>query len=211
MAHAKFSAEEIVEKLRRAEEFTSLGKSIGEAVQSIGISEGTFYRWRREYGGLLRTLGHASDEKFGDTGPSPSACRDTGDWSSRGAEENGRLAADGAFFILRLRGVQPMFDITAIGNELAKHQTVDGPARILFDWSQIRSWPFEPPSAASIRTWNLSAPAIALGAFVHDRKWNRHVALLAALLRVGNAEVRSFRVSDFENATAWLKRELARK
>jgi hypothetical protein len=94
-----------------------------------------------------------------------------------------------------------MFDITAIGNELAKHQTVDGPARILFDWSQIRSWPFGPPSAASIRTWNLSAPAIALGAFVHDRKWNRHVALLAALLRVGNAEVRSFQASDFESAT----------
>jgi hypothetical protein len=88
VAHAKFSAEEIVEKLRRAEEFTSLGKSIGEAVQSIGVSEGIFYRWHREYGGLLRTLG-ASDEKFGDTGPSPSACRDTGDWSSRGLKEDG--------------------------------------------------------------------------------------------------------------------------
>ena len=45
-------AEEIVAKLRQVDVLTSQGQSVAEAVRSIGITEVTYYRWRREYGGL---------------------------------------------------------------------------------------------------------------------------------------------------------------
>lgn len=198
MAHAKFCAEEIVEKLRQAEEFTSLGGSISEAVQSIGVSESTFYRWRGEYGGLLRTLAHAADEPSIDPRPSASACRDANAPSARDADRQ--------LVVLHRRGVHRAFDITAIASELAKLRTGERLSRILFDWSQLRSWPFEPPSAASVRVWNLTAPAIARVAFVHDPKWSRHAAVISALLRAGNAEIRSFRPCERESAIAWLER-----
>ncbi len=44
--------EEIVAKLRQVDVLTSQGQSVAEAVRSIGVTEVTYYRWRREYGGL---------------------------------------------------------------------------------------------------------------------------------------------------------------
>jgi len=45
-------AEEIVAKLRQGELLLSQGKPAVEAVRTIGVTEATYYRWRREYGGL---------------------------------------------------------------------------------------------------------------------------------------------------------------
>ena len=45
-------AEEIVAKLRQVDVLLSQGKSAAEAVRAIGVTEATYYRWRREYGGL---------------------------------------------------------------------------------------------------------------------------------------------------------------
>lgn len=50
MARKRHSAEEIVTKLRQVDVLTSQGKSVAEAVRSIGVTEVTYYRWR--YGGL---------------------------------------------------------------------------------------------------------------------------------------------------------------
>jgi transposase-like protein len=44
--------EEIVAKLRQVDVLTSQGQSVADAVRSIGVTEVTYYRWRREYGGL---------------------------------------------------------------------------------------------------------------------------------------------------------------
>ena len=44
--------EEIVTKLRQAEVLTGQGKTVAEAIRSVGVTEVTFYRWRQEYGGL---------------------------------------------------------------------------------------------------------------------------------------------------------------
>ncbi len=44
--------EEIVAKLRQVEVLTAQGRSVAEAIRSIGVTEVTFYRWRQEYGGL---------------------------------------------------------------------------------------------------------------------------------------------------------------
>ncbi len=48
----KYSAEQIITKLREAEVLLSQGKTIAEASKALEISEQTYYRWRREYGGM---------------------------------------------------------------------------------------------------------------------------------------------------------------
>ena len=52
MARKRHAAEEIVTKLRQVDVLSSQGKSVAEAVRSIGVTEVTYYRWRSEYGGL---------------------------------------------------------------------------------------------------------------------------------------------------------------
>ena len=44
--------EEIVAKLRPADGLIAQGQSVAEAIRAIGVSEVTYYRWRREFGGL---------------------------------------------------------------------------------------------------------------------------------------------------------------
>jgi transposase-like protein len=47
-----FSAEQIIGKLREAEVVLSQGSTVGEVSRKLGITEQTYYRWRREYGGM---------------------------------------------------------------------------------------------------------------------------------------------------------------
>ncbi len=52
MPRKRHTPEEIVAKLRQVEVMTAQGRPIAEAVKSIGVTEVTYYRWRKEYGGL---------------------------------------------------------------------------------------------------------------------------------------------------------------
>jgi len=52
MARRQFKPEQIINRLREAEILISQGATIGEASRKIGITEQTYYRWRREYGGM---------------------------------------------------------------------------------------------------------------------------------------------------------------
>ena len=52
MAKRKYRAEEIVTVLRQVEVSIATGKSTPQACREAGITEQTYYRWRREYGGL---------------------------------------------------------------------------------------------------------------------------------------------------------------
>ena len=52
MARKIYSSEQIINKLREAEIILSQGSSIGEASRKIGVTEQTYYRWRKEYGGM---------------------------------------------------------------------------------------------------------------------------------------------------------------
>ena len=52
MAKKRFEAEQIIGKLREAEVEISKGQTIGQVVKKLGITEQTYYRWRKEYGGL---------------------------------------------------------------------------------------------------------------------------------------------------------------
>ena len=44
--------EQIIGKLREAEILLNQGATIGEASRKIGVTEQTYYRWRKEYGGM---------------------------------------------------------------------------------------------------------------------------------------------------------------
>jgi putative transposase len=47
-----YTPEQIITKLREAEILLSQGKTVKEASKQLEISEQTYYRWRREYGGM---------------------------------------------------------------------------------------------------------------------------------------------------------------
>ncbi|GAA4422400.1 transposase [Bremerella cremea] len=48
----RHSAEQIIKKLRDADAMLASGKSVGEVLQSLEISEATLSRWRSQYGGM---------------------------------------------------------------------------------------------------------------------------------------------------------------
>jgi putative transposase len=52
MARKRHGPEEIIGKLREAEVLIAQGRSVAEAARAIGVTEQSYYRWRREYGGL---------------------------------------------------------------------------------------------------------------------------------------------------------------
>ncbi len=52
MGRKYFMPEQIIGKLREAEVLLSQGFDVGEVSRKIGITEQTYYRWRKEYGGM---------------------------------------------------------------------------------------------------------------------------------------------------------------
>ena len=52
MAKKTYTPEQIINKLREAEIHINQGISIAEASRKISVTQQTYYRWRKEYGGL---------------------------------------------------------------------------------------------------------------------------------------------------------------
>ena len=52
MANKRHTAEQVIAKLREAEVFLSKGSKLPEVCRKLGVTEQTYYRWRKEYGGL---------------------------------------------------------------------------------------------------------------------------------------------------------------
>ena len=56
MAKSKgYTTEQIILKLREAEVLLSQGQTVKQVCRALEVSEQTYYRWRREYGGLNTT------------------------------------------------------------------------------------------------------------------------------------------------------------
>jgi transposase-like protein len=51
-ARKRYTPEQIISKLREAEVLLSKGQTTGLVCRKIGVTEQTYYRWRKEYGGL---------------------------------------------------------------------------------------------------------------------------------------------------------------
>ncbi|SFE91074.1 Transposase [Palleronia salina] len=54
MAGKREKPEDIVLKLRQVEVLQGQGLSVGDAVRQVGITQQSYYRWRRQYGGMSR-------------------------------------------------------------------------------------------------------------------------------------------------------------
>ena len=52
MPRKRYTPEQLINSLREAEVLMSQGSTAGEAARHLGITEQTYYRWRKEYGGM---------------------------------------------------------------------------------------------------------------------------------------------------------------
>lgn len=52
MARRRFTAEQIIGMIREVEILIGQGQTVAQAVKHIDVTEQTFYRWRKEYGGM---------------------------------------------------------------------------------------------------------------------------------------------------------------
>ena len=52
MSGKRYSPEDAISKLREAEVYLAQGATVGEVIRRLGVSSITYYRWRREYGGM---------------------------------------------------------------------------------------------------------------------------------------------------------------
>ena len=52
MPRKRYTAEQIIRYLRQAEVLSSQHKNVSEICREIGVSENTYYRWRKVYGGM---------------------------------------------------------------------------------------------------------------------------------------------------------------
>ena len=52
MGKRRHTAEQVIGKLREAEVELAKGKTVAEVCRKLAITEQTYYRWRKEYGGL---------------------------------------------------------------------------------------------------------------------------------------------------------------
>ena len=52
MKGRKHTVEQIISKLREAEVALAKGQPVGKVARKLGITEQTYYRWRKEYGGI---------------------------------------------------------------------------------------------------------------------------------------------------------------
>ena len=62
MGYRRYSVEAIVRKLREAEVELSRGMTVREVSKKLEINEQTYYRWRKEYGGLQVNQAHRLKE-----------------------------------------------------------------------------------------------------------------------------------------------------
>ena len=93
-----------------------------------------------------------------------------------------------------------VFD-TALLDRYAGHEHI----RVLFDWTGIEGW--EPGTGDPARwpNWRAMARPIDRAAIIHEHRWNRQAALLAAMLRINKAQARSWLPRNLAAALIWLQ------
>ena len=55
MKSKRYTTEQIITNLRRIDVLVNQGKTVAEAVREVGITETTYYKWRKEYRGMSVT------------------------------------------------------------------------------------------------------------------------------------------------------------
>ena len=62
MPRKRFSVEQIIHHLREADVLLAQGRTVSEVCRQIGVSEQSYYRWRRMYGGMEVSQAHRLKE-----------------------------------------------------------------------------------------------------------------------------------------------------
>jgi len=62
MSRKRYTPEQIIGMLREAEVCLSQGQTVGAVCRRLGVSEQSYYRWRREYGGMEISQAHRLKE-----------------------------------------------------------------------------------------------------------------------------------------------------
>lgn len=52
MSGRRYAPEEVIRKLREADVLLGQGQTVGEVIRQLGVNKITYYRWRKEYGGM---------------------------------------------------------------------------------------------------------------------------------------------------------------
>jgi len=113
------------------------------------------------------------------------------------------LAAERCIAV-RLTGIQPAAEFAE--SAIALLHELDGASAInvMFDWTALSGWDDNDRAARSCRQWHNAAHLIRRMAIVHDRRWNRQAAALAAIMRKSRRDVRSWHAGEYTEAMQWL-------
>lgn len=112
---------------------------------------------------------------------------------------------DQSIVTVRFRGRVSASDLTVLETALLDRHAGHEHLRVFFDWTGIEGW--EPGTGEPARwpNWRAMARPIKRAAIIHERRWNRQAALLAAMLRINKAQARSWLPRNLPAALVWLK------
>lgn len=113
-------------------------------------------------------------------------------------------AAPRNVLIIRLYGFVSTVEFSALPEFLLNELDGGLKAKILFDWRSLDNSSLLGWSVVAMEPWIVVVHRIERIAIVHDPGWNRHAALLAALLRRENLNIRSWRPEHLSTAFDWL-------
>ncbi len=108
-----------------------------------------------------------------------------------------------AIIAVRFVGTQTTEGLVGIATSIADCLARDIGSRVLLDWSEVQAWTCE-AAVLPVESWTAAICKIDRAAIVHHHRWNRQAAWLAAVLRYGRTDVRSWRIGDRDNAVVWL-------
>ena len=105
-----------------------------------------------------------------------------------------------------LRGVQSAAEFGALSSVLPSTSS-QRRWRILFDWTELLGWDDRRALNLSCQFWHSAADRIVRVSIVHQHRWNHQAALLAAVLRVRDVQVRSWSPRYRVQALTWLSQQ----
>ena len=105
---------------------------------------------------------------------------------------------------VRFRGRLSVSDLTVFETALLDRHAGQEHIRVLFDWTGIEGWEPGTRESALWPNWRAMARPIDRAAIIHEHRWNRQAALLAAMLRINKAQARSWLPRNLPAALVWL-------
>ena len=110
----------------------------------------------------------------------------------------------GSIVTVRFRGRLSVSDLSVFDTALLDRHSGHEHIRVLFDWIAVEGWESGTGDPARWPDWRAMARPIDRAAIIHEHRWNRQAALLAATLRINKAQARSWLPRNLPAALVWL-------